>query len=512
MRIPLLRKIPLGTAVGFASVVFLAQVSEGTDIQFAALCWAYVLISTIAFNAAGGFIYPSGWFIFFNAALTSIVGVTYKTLLLEPGESHLQAPLTTMVAYCGGMIATIFVVKLVRKLTPKRGLLTGMGFGEDMKKAALGAFILGAAMQALTYTVQENGSFLSAVRQINNFTQMAILLATFYQVKKTHGEQSTNWIVWSSGLFLLFFGGILGFSKYGLLVSFVTWLAAAIAAGHEFSRKQLAVVVFALVFFQMYMVPYSQVGRNLRDEEPTILSDMKVAARMLPELGEVRAEYQKSQVELPPDDSRPHLFDQSQGFFDRLNMLSPDDALIAYTTEGNEEGLLPTYWSIINVVPHFIWKNKPFYYIGNLYAREIGMIAEDNEGTGVSFSPVADAFHQASFFGVFLLVPPTLFVLFLVMDSLSGDIRDAPWGILFCVLVTHSAPEGMLGGQIYIATYVAFGVTVIALMSKYVLPVLSGVITNTDRTRVRKTTDFKPGIRPRSQPLGIDPDPAAGNP
>jgi hypothetical protein len=70
----------------------------------------------------------------------------------------------------------------------------------------------------------------------------------------------------------------------------------------------------------------------------------------------------------------------------------------------------------------------------------------------------------------------------------------------------------MLGGQVYVATYDAFGVTVVALMAKYVLPVLSGVITNTDRTRVRKTTDFKPGIRPRSQPLGIDPDPAAGNP
>ncbi len=511
MRIPLISKIRLGPAAVFATVIFSLQVLEGTNLYFAGLCWAYVLLSTVAFNAAGGFIYPSGWFIFFNAALTSIVGVTYKVLLVEPGDSHLQAPLSTMMAYCVGMLTTLFVVLLVRKLRPRRGLLSGMGFGEDMKKAALGAFILGGMIQLLTYRVQESGSFLSAVRQINNFTQMSILLATFYQVKKSAGKESTNWIVWTAGVSLFILGGLLGFSKYGLLVSIVTWLSAAIAAGHNFSRKQVIGVALAFIFFQMYLVPYSQVGRDLREEEPTMATDLVVARTMLSNLGKYREQYKIDQRELSEDDTRPHLYDRAQGFFDRLNMLSPDDALIAYTNNGNEEGLLPTWWSIMNVVPHFIWRNKPFYYVGNLYAREIGMISDDNDSTGISFSPVADAYHQASFFGVFLVVPPTLFLLFLVMDSLSGDIREAPWGILFCVLVTHAAPEGMIGGQIYIATYVAFGVTVIALLSRYVLPVLSGFLTNSDRTRVRKTVDFKPVIRPRSEPLGITPDPAVGN-
>ena len=185
-------------------------------------------------------------------------------------------------------------------------------------------------------------------------------------------------------------------------------------------------------------------------------------------------------------------------------MISPDDALIAYTTEDHEEGLLPTWWSILNIVPHFIWKDKPFYYIGNVYAREIGMIAEDNDVTGVSFSPAADAFHQASFFGVLFLSPAVLLVLFLVMDSLSGDIRESPWGILFSVACIHSAPEGLLGGQVYVATYVAFGVIVVAVLSKYVLPPLSGVITNSGRTRARSTMEFKPVLRNRPEPYTPD--------
>jgi hypothetical protein len=461
------------------------------------------MIATTAFNLAGGFVYPSGWFIFFNAALTSIVGITYKVFLVEPGQSNLRAPLTTMLAYCIGMTSMMFVVMLVRKIAPRRGLLAEMGFGDDMQRAALGAFVVGAIIEGLSYTVQENGSIFSALRQINFFTQMSILLATFYQVKKTGGRASTNWIVWTAGIYLFILGGILGFSKFGALVSFVTWLSAAVAAGHNFTRKQVLVVFFGFVFFQMYLVPYSQVGRNLRADEPSLASDSKVALSLVTHLGEIRDEYGKEQRDTLLDETRPHLYSTGQGFFDRLNMLGPDDALIAYTDEGNREGLLPTWWAIANIVPHFIWKDKPFYFTGNMYAREIGMIADENDSTGISFSPVADAYHQAGFFGVLLIVPPTLFVLFLVMDSLSGDIRKAPWGILFCVLCSHSAPEGMIGGQIYVATYAALGVILMALMAKYVLPLISGLLTNSDRTRVRRTADFKPVLHPRSQPFEV---------
>jgi hypothetical protein len=512
MQIPLIDRIRFKHAVLFSTAIFVMQQIEHTDTAFSALFCGYILLSTLAFNLAGGFTYPSGWFIFFNASLTAILGLTYKVLLGEQGDTHLHAPATTMLAYCLGMAMTIFAVFLTRKLRPKTGLLAGMGEGENMKKAALGAFLLGGAVQLLSYSPTEGGSFLSAVRQINYFTQLGVLLGTFYEVKTSNGTRSTNWIVWTAGVVMFIQGGILGFSKFGALLSAVTWLATAIVAGHNFSRKQVVVVVLWFVFFQMYLVPYSQIGRNLRVEDATPLDDAKTAASLLGRLPELRAEFLEQEGEqTSDDDSKPHLYDSGQGFFDRLNMLGPDDLLIAYTMDGNEEGLMPTWLAFFNVVPHFLWKDKPFYYPGNLYAREIGMIAEDNEGTGISFSPTGDAFHQAGFFGVAILVPSILFLLFIVMDSLSGDVRKAPWGILFCVLVTHSAPEGMLGGQVYVFTYGAFGIAVVALLAKYLLPILSGVITNTERTRVRKTIDFQPVVRPRSRPLGIESGPAPEN-
>jgi len=126
------------------------------------------------------------------------------------------------------------------------------------------------------------------------------------------------------------------------------------------------------------------------------------------------------------------------------------------------------------------------------------MIGEDNEGTGISFSPIADGYHQVGWYG-FLLLAGVIFVLFMVMDSLSGDVRLAPWGLLFSVVCAHNANEGMITGQINTATDMALGVIVVALLSKYVLPRLAGILTNTERTRVVKTQVFAPLTRQQSQ-------------
>ena len=55
------------------------------------------------------FVYPSGSFIFFNAMLTCIVGLTYKLFLGEPGNSNLRDPVSTMLAYCAGELSILFV-------------------------------------------------------------------------------------------------------------------------------------------------------------------------------------------------------------------------------------------------------------------------------------------------------------------------------------------------------------------------------------------------------------------
>ncbi len=84
-----------------------------------------------------------------------------------------------------------------------------------------------------------------------------------------------------------------------------------------------------------------------------------------------------------------NYYNEPQGFFDRLTMIGPDDALIDYTSRGNYYGVavIPAYFA--NWIPHFLWPDKPGLASGNLFAHEIGgIVAEDDYTTGISFTPV----------------------------------------------------------------------------------------------------------------------------
>lgn len=500
MRIPVVQNIRIRHAAIAATLLITLQQIEHTGLLFSLLCGLYVLLSVLAFNAAGGLVYASGCWIFANAVLTAILALFWKACVtLEPGDSNLRVPVVTLSMYCAGMFAVGCSAALVRRIRPRNGVLADMGFGDTMRKAALGSFILGVTIQLVIifYGSGEEGSLASAVRQINYFPQMAILLATFHQVKKTNGKSSTNALVWVAILWAFFFG-VISFSKEGMLGAPVTWFAAAVIAGKNFTRKQLLLLALMVVFVQMYLVPFSQVGRNSRLEEGTFGDVVRNALPLFLDLQGTRTVFLEGEkeAEVNPGDE-PHFFNRPQGFLDRLNMLAPDDALAEYTEQGNLSGLQITQIAFLNIIPHFIWKSKPFYYVGNMYARDIGMVGDEDYGTGVSFSPAGDAFHQDKWIGVLAVLPLIMVFTFLVMDSLGGDLRKSPWGLLFAVISAHAAPEGMIGGQVWISTYAALGVTLVALISKYVLPVVTGAITNMDRTRVRRGMDFRPALVPR---------------
>src|SRR5258708_18488754 len=97
-------------------------------------------------------------------------------------------------------------------------------------------------------------------------------------------------------------------------------------------------------------------------------------------------------------------------------MVSIDDALIHRTEQFGVFGLMPMVAAFQNVVPHFIWKDKPQGVIGNVWAHEVGILAEADESTGVSFSSTASAFHMACWQGILLASSSWVF-LFLIFDS-----------------------------------------------------------------------------------------------
>lgn len=128
---------------------------------------------------------------------------------------------------------------------------------------------------------------------------------------------------------------------------------------------------------------------------------------------------------------------------------------------------------------------------GNVYAHEIGILSEEDESTGVSFSSTASAFHLTGWKGVFLLAPALWFFLFIIFDSLCGDIRKVPWGLLVLVLFAHAAPEGDITAIIYMCVYTAYAIIFAAVMGAYIMPLLGTLFIGPEGIMLRRSAPIR---------------------
>jgi hypothetical protein len=283
---------------------------------------------------------------------------------------------------------------------------------------------------------------------------------------------------------LMFVEGVLGFSKEGMITPGVAWVLAVAAQRYKLSVGQIAGMILAAAFLFYYLVPYSQYGRNFQTRSRS--ENISTSLSMLGNLGKVRHDYEQNLSTVTDNDLVAGYFTTHQGFFDRLQMIGPDDSLNEFTNQGAVAGITPVYLYFINLIPHFIWKDKPSFGGGNFYAHQMGQLSDDDEGgTGISFSPASESYHLLRWTGTLLLLPALLIMLFTLFDSLCGDVRKSPWGLLMVLTFAHIAPEGGLGGMIYTMCYATVGIFFAAITATYLMPILGEVVIGPNSKIVR---------------------------
>ena len=487
MRIPFPVHIRLWHAFCFAGLLFTAQLLEGTSLYFSVCCVLFIIISTAAFNLAGGLSRPAGAYVFFYSSLTVIVGLCWKAVIGEPADSNLLNPLLTIRVFLAGITAMLAAVYISRKLTTKHALLRNAVTEANMQNATIGCMVTGLfisfLLMALTW---ESGSTLSAVAQINRFLPLAMILGIVHQIRKSGGTSSINLPVLVSGA-AMFAMGVLGFSKEGMFAPLLCWAVAAGSQRYKVSLFQVIGAVLVVVFMFHFLVPYSQYGRNFRSETGSFRENYDIAISMLSHLEDVRQQSNAVVEDQSAEAPSRSYYSTPQGFFDRLQMISVDDALIDLTERNGAFGYSPIIMGFENLVPHFLWPNKPNIGFGNIYSHELGgMIADDDSTTGISFSPSGEGFHMARWTGVLIVAPILWIMLFTAFDSLCGNVTESPWGLLVIAQFAHSAPEGMLGGVIYMLGFITLSITVAALTAAYVMPVLGTLFKGPEQTGLRR--------------------------
>ena len=475
MRFKLPTRIPLKKAFIFCFAFFCLQQFQHTSLAFSLLYFLFVLLSVIAFNVAEGFNRPAGAYIFWYSLLIAIVGVTWKAVLGEAADSNLLDPLLDMSLYASSM-AMLALVALINRRVDFRPIGIGGGFSKgeiNYTSAGLGCIAVWLAIQ---HSVQifgnAPGGIVSALTQVNVFGPLGIILATIGSIKDSGGRRSVNFINGSVFIYLTYLG-LLSFSKQVLLLPMVCWAIGAFYARLKIRVVHVVAIILMVVVSFAFISPLSasrDLAEGLGDE-----GHIELVVYLITHWSFFQAHVK--QLEEYQATGPAAYFDKPQGsLIQRLTMIPPDDLLFNYTSKGNYEGMAPIYQYFINLEPHFLNPSKQMTYGGNLYTHEMGTgLADTDTSTGISFSPVAEAYHCVGWGGIFWLLPAIWILLFSTVDFVVGDMTKYPWGLMVVVWFGHMAPEQLVGGMIYFIGYGNFGMLLAIIVVTRFAPILGAL-------------------------------------
>lgn len=487
----------------FAAAVFVVQIVQHTDIYFAVLFFAYIMLSTITFNVAGGFSRASGTYVFWFALLTCILGALWKLVLAEPGDSNLSSPDVTLATYVVSMAMILCALQISHRFTRNApGLSTIIRADKvNLGHAALGCFVGNQlAVWANEYLPHGNGSLVNIINQVNVFLPIAIILGTVHTIRSSGGRRSVSILTTFCGGLIFVYGGLINYSKQGMFTPFVCWGVAAASQRYRLRGWQIALLLAFTVYSVMVLGPLSQVGRQQVPENATQYQRLVLSADLLSHPIRLRQEYVDS-FGVPDEKGQgpafaASYFDTSQGLLDRLNIIKSDDRLVTYTLQGHTVGKFRVVYYFLDWIPHFILPNKDALMppgamnAGNYYAHETGgFLAPDDYSTGISFSPSAEAFHMDEWEGIVIVGTFVWTLLFLSVDLICGDLRHSPYGLLAMVAFAHVAPESLIGNLVYFIFFTNLGIVIAIVFCAYFAPIMGLLLAGPQAFRIAQ---FRP--------------------
>jgi hypothetical protein len=453
VRIGLPASVSPTKAFTFAAASFLVQQIQHTDIIFSSLYFLFLMLSAFAFNTAGGFTRIAGAYYCWFSMLVCIIGVTWKMVLNEPGDSALQDPWLLMTLYDIAAAGFIVVALILRNVDLRHYELAGAGVTGKVNftAAGLGCIMIAYANDfAGTLFGIAPGGVLSALRQLDQFLPLGIMLATIGAINDSKGKRSFNFVN-IIGMLFAFEAGFEVFSKQGMFTPLVCWLIGVIYKRFDLRRSHLIGIALATFICFYALAPLSG-ARDYIKPDMTSTDRLVLAVDSIIHIDRTRAHVK----ELSGDEAPAHSYflKPQNALIARLNMIGVDDALVHYGLVNEPIGIQNVIDDFGDLLPHFIAPNKVEPLTGNYYAHEVGgMLADADVTTGISFSPVGESFRVMRWVGVGFILPAVWLMLFASVEAVCGDLRTSPWTLLPILATTHIAPEGMLGGQIYMLGY-----------------------------------------------------------
>lgn len=497
MRLPFPTSISVQKTFVFAAVVFVIQLIEHTGLTFAGLFFVYIMASVITFNAAGGLSRASGSYVFWFALLTCIIGVIWKIVLNEPGESNLVSADVTLATYVVSMMTIFGALQISRRLTRKARSLSGIMNSSriNLGHAALGCFVANEIVYyANQYLPHGNGSLVNILNQENVFLPVCILLGTIHTIRTTGGRRSVNLLTFFASALIFVTGGLMAYSKQAMFTPIVCWGVAAASQRFRVRTWQALLLAGFAVFAVEMLAPLSQVARAIVPPNATNTERLTLSVDLLTHPKTLWTDYAGTP---DPNGGRATgweagYYDTPQGLFDRMTIIKSDDRLNTYTMEGHTVGMMKVVYYFLDWIPHFLLPNKEALMpagvtnAGNFYAQQVGMLAPDDFTTGISFSPSAEAFHMNTWEGIIVVGGFVWTLLFVVVDLICGDLRNSPIGLFAMVAFAHVAPESLIGNLVYFIFFTNLGIVMAIVFCTYFAPIVGQLLSGPQDPRIAR--------------------------
>lgn len=479
MRLPFPTRLNIQYVLIGLTLIFFAQILNGTDPLFAFVACVAMLFTALAFNVLGGLSSASGAFVIFIALSTYIITIFVKIFTFEPSNKNFRQPTITIVATAVAFLGILISAWLSRKFIRPRPLIRFSPRDlENLENTAGGVIVLGLLSQFLlsAYGVEangsvESGSFWAILNQMNLFIPLAIVLGTYYSIYMSGGKKSMNWVVIIA---IIYVGGI-GFaaaSKQGMYTPFFSYFLVCAALRYRFRALQVILIFLYIVFAIGFLFPWAQYARTYT-RQPTLSQTLAATYRLITDPNTIPAMYRwyEDSLVLNQDINQVQLcYDHPHGLIDRESLICSDDTLINLTLHTGPVGPQYLMDGFFMVIPHFVWPGRPSVFLGNVYGRDTGLVGGEDYGTEAAFAPVGDAFREFGWSGVAIVMPVMFFLTFVFLDNIFGDVRNTPWGLTMTSYAAFAAPGLLLPVHPQLWGHFVPIILILAWITRYVAP------------------------------------------
>ena len=245
-----------------AALALAAQVGLGASVLVVLLATIAVGAGLLAFLMQGAYSI-GGWFALIYVGGNVLVGLVAKTLMGQPLETHLYAPVLSFVVVAASSIALLAALLLAARLNVGRPLLTKVPNAERLAWLSWGSFVLGVGFWFLNQHFQDpGGSGFGGFAVFRDLLLMAVIARTALILQRTDDRRSFDSrlaIILSVSVAL----GLLTNSKTYAAYPVVSYFATILFFRRGLTVVHLVTLAVALVVFVRVVTPLIQAWRYL---------------------------------------------------------------------------------------------------------------------------------------------------------------------------------------------------------------------------------------------------------